>query len=225
MNEGEEKWNRPGGPSRKLWEETLRWVHVYGAPEWSQPLQAWNSSDVFESASFRACYIFERNSVCRRADFTAELPKLEAPLTPIHETLESVYYEHYIARKREALDKAGVSFSRLEIEPKTYRSADLLRSSERKSDPYKALASLGTAWWSAKSRARGVSGGVAFLLQMALGLSARVECGLLSRALFREAWTSLRDDYDSVCHGRPTAGQLTIKNRPLRLDLLFAPIF
>ena len=52
-----------------------------------------------------------------KADFAAELAKVEARLNELGETLESVYDETYIARKREALRRAGIPMVRFEIEP------------------------------------------------------------------------------------------------------------
>lgn len=52
-----------------------------------------------------------------RADFTTQLAKLERALRELGETLESVYDEAYIAKKREALHRAGIPLIRFEIEP------------------------------------------------------------------------------------------------------------
>jgi len=52
-----------------------------------------------------------------RAGFASELAKLEAALARIGETLESRYDDCYIARKREALKKVGISLLQVEIEP------------------------------------------------------------------------------------------------------------
>ena len=52
-----------------------------------------------------------------KAEFAAELAKVEARLTELGETLESVYDETYIAQKEEALRKAGIPLMRVEIEP------------------------------------------------------------------------------------------------------------
>jgi hypothetical protein len=63
------------------------------------------------------CYISRGNWCFERADFAAELAMLEAVLAHVDETLESAYDEHYIARKRKALEKAAISFLQFEIEP------------------------------------------------------------------------------------------------------------
>ena len=58
-----------------------------------------------------------RNSRFEKADFAAELAKLEASLAELGETLRSVYDEAYIARKEEALREAAIPLVRVEIEP------------------------------------------------------------------------------------------------------------
>ena len=63
------------------------------------------------------CYVCRGNSVYERAEFAWELAKLEAALARVGETLESTYDDCYIARKREALKKAGISLLHVEIEP------------------------------------------------------------------------------------------------------------
>jgi hypothetical protein len=63
------------------------------------------------------CYVHCGASRYERADFAVELGKIEEALAVIGETLESVYDEAYIARKREALRKAGIPFLHIEIEP------------------------------------------------------------------------------------------------------------
>jgi hypothetical protein len=45
------------------------------------------------------------------------LSKIEAVLREFVETLESVYDESYIARKRRALARMGIPLARLEIQP------------------------------------------------------------------------------------------------------------
>lgn len=52
-----------------------------------------------------------------KADFAAEITKLENSLAELGETLQSVYDETYIAQKEEALRKAGIPLLRVEIEP------------------------------------------------------------------------------------------------------------
>jgi len=58
-----------------------------------------------------------RNARFEKADFAAELAKLEASLAELGETLLSVYDEAYIARKEKALREAGIPLLRVEIEP------------------------------------------------------------------------------------------------------------
>jgi len=62
------------------------------------------------------CFV-RHNSRYERADFEAELAKIEAALGQIEETLESPYNEEYIARKQEALRQAGIPLVRIHVEP------------------------------------------------------------------------------------------------------------
>ena len=62
------------------------------------------------------CYVRGRTRY-ERADFELELAKIEAALGQIEETLESPYDEEYIARKEEALHRAGIPLVRIQIEP------------------------------------------------------------------------------------------------------------
>jgi hypothetical protein len=63
------------------------------------------------------CYVCRERWRFEPADFEVQLAKLEAALTALGETLESVYDESYIAQKTEALRQAGMSHARIEIEP------------------------------------------------------------------------------------------------------------
>jgi hypothetical protein len=63
------------------------------------------------------CYLSRGNWRFERADFETELRKLEAILTRLGETLDSVYDDIYIQRKKEALGRAGIRLLRIEIEP------------------------------------------------------------------------------------------------------------
>ena len=63
------------------------------------------------------CYVPYGNGSFRRADLAAELADLEMALGELGETLESAYDEAYIAKKREALERAGIPLMRFEIEP------------------------------------------------------------------------------------------------------------
>jgi hypothetical protein len=63
------------------------------------------------------CYLSCGDWRFERADFDAELRKLEAILARLGETLESVYDDSYIEQKREALQQAGIRLLRIEIEP------------------------------------------------------------------------------------------------------------
>lgn len=63
------------------------------------------------------CYVSIGRWGFEKADFAAELGKLETALRELGETLESVYDESYIAKKRAALQKAGIPLIRIEIHP------------------------------------------------------------------------------------------------------------
>jgi hypothetical protein len=63
------------------------------------------------------CYVSRGKWHFERADFDTELGKLEAALRELGETLESVYDEFYIARKRKALEMMGIPLERIEIQP------------------------------------------------------------------------------------------------------------
>lgn len=63
------------------------------------------------------CYVSHGTESFRRVDFTAELTKLETTLRELGETLESVYDETYITRKRKALQRVGIALMRFHIEP------------------------------------------------------------------------------------------------------------
>jgi hypothetical protein len=63
------------------------------------------------------CYVSSGKWRFEKADLAAELGKLETALRELGETLESVYDESYIARKRKVLQKAGIPLTRIEIQP------------------------------------------------------------------------------------------------------------
>ena len=62
------------------------------------------------------CFV-QRNSRYERADFEAELGKIEAALREVGETLASPYDEEYSRRKQEALRRAGIPLVRIQVEP------------------------------------------------------------------------------------------------------------
>ncbi|HYL99881.1 MAG TPA: hypothetical protein VEZ90_13075 [Blastocatellia bacterium] len=62
------------------------------------------------------CFAY-REGRFEKAEFAAELAKVEAHLTELGETLESVYDETYIRRKQEALRRAGIPMVRIKVEP------------------------------------------------------------------------------------------------------------
>jgi len=63
------------------------------------------------------CYVYCSDRRYEPADFSVELEKLEIFLKQQGETLESVYDDEYIARKTEALQKAGIPLLRFKVEP------------------------------------------------------------------------------------------------------------
>jgi len=62
------------------------------------------------------CFV-ERNSRYERADFEIEIAKIEAALREIGETLENSYDQEYLARKQEALKRAGLQLVKIYVEP------------------------------------------------------------------------------------------------------------
>ncbi|MCI0622106.1 MAG: hypothetical protein L0387_10635 [Acidobacteria bacterium] len=64
-----------------------------------------------------ACYVYQGHATYEKADFALELAKLEASLAELGESLESVYDDSYKARKEKALQEAGISLLRIEVEP------------------------------------------------------------------------------------------------------------
>lgn len=63
------------------------------------------------------CYIRRPNGRFGRADFSTELATLEAALARLGERLETAYDDVYRARKRNALQRAGMALQRIEIQP------------------------------------------------------------------------------------------------------------
>ncbi len=63
------------------------------------------------------CFVSRGDWRFEKADLTAQLQKLELALAQLGETLETVYDESYIARKREALRNAGIPLLRVEVHP------------------------------------------------------------------------------------------------------------
>ena len=63
------------------------------------------------------CYISRSHWRFEKAEFSTELAKLEAALATLGERLDTAYNDAYIARKRNALQEAGIPLQRIEIEP------------------------------------------------------------------------------------------------------------
>ena len=66
------------------------------------------------------CYVCREVWRFEKADFDAQLGKLEAALAELGETLKSVYDASYVEQKKRALQKAGISHERIEIQPKGF---------------------------------------------------------------------------------------------------------
>lgn len=63
------------------------------------------------------CYRYRDGKGYEPADLEVEVARIESALRDLDETFESAYDEAYIARKREALRRAGIPMVRIEIEP------------------------------------------------------------------------------------------------------------
>lgn len=63
------------------------------------------------------CYISRPHWRFERGEFSTELAKLEAALATLGECLETAYNDAYIARKRNALQEAGMPLQWIEFEP------------------------------------------------------------------------------------------------------------
>lgn len=63
------------------------------------------------------CYVCREKWRFERADFDAQLAMLEAALAQLGQTLKRVYDVSYIEQKRRALQNAGISHVRIEIQP------------------------------------------------------------------------------------------------------------
>ncbi len=64
------------------------------------------------------CYIAAGSGCYDLVDFECELKKLEETLKNLHATLETLYDDVYLARKREELRQHGVSLLTLQVEPR-----------------------------------------------------------------------------------------------------------
>jgi hypothetical protein len=63
------------------------------------------------------CYIATGSGCHMRADFKFELSKLEETLKGLHATLETLYDDIFVARKRDELRQQGICFLTLQVEP------------------------------------------------------------------------------------------------------------
>ena len=63
------------------------------------------------------CYVPTGSGCYSRADFEFELKKLEETLKGLHATLETLYDDVFIARKREELRQHGISLLTVQAEP------------------------------------------------------------------------------------------------------------
>ena len=64
------------------------------------------------------CYVCYEKWRFKKADFDAQLGKLETVLAQLGETLKTVYDESYIEQKKKALQRVGIPYERIEIQPK-----------------------------------------------------------------------------------------------------------
>lgn len=64
------------------------------------------------------CYLPGQNGTCARAEWPAELGKLEASLALLGESLTRPYDAEFISRKRKALQKQGISLLTISVEPR-----------------------------------------------------------------------------------------------------------
>ncbi len=64
------------------------------------------------------CYLpGDRAALTSRADWDAELAKLEASLATLGSSLTTPYDEDFIAKKRKALQEQGISLLTITVEP------------------------------------------------------------------------------------------------------------
>ncbi|MFZ0883668.1 MAG: hypothetical protein WAN14_09740 [Candidatus Acidiferrales bacterium] len=66
------------------------------------------------------CYLCRGEWRFEETDFARELTRLKAALSELGETLESLYDEEYIEKKKQALQRAGIREERIEIEPQDW---------------------------------------------------------------------------------------------------------
>ena len=64
------------------------------------------------------CYVCCETWRFKNDDFDDQLGKLEAVLAQLGETLKTVYDESYIEQKEKALQRVGIPYERIEIQPK-----------------------------------------------------------------------------------------------------------
>jgi len=63
------------------------------------------------------CYTWTGSGCYSRVDFVFELNKLEETLKGLHATLETLYDDIFVARKREELRQQGICLLTLQVEP------------------------------------------------------------------------------------------------------------
>lgn len=63
------------------------------------------------------CYACHEKWRFEKTDFDVQLEKLEAVLAQFGETLKTVYDASYIEQKKKALQRAGIPYERIEIQP------------------------------------------------------------------------------------------------------------
>ena len=91
--------------------------HVHGPRERDQPYKHGIARMYLNLDDLGQCNVTCANGGFEKADFSSELANLERALAELGETLESLYDEAYIARKEDALRRAGIPLERIEIQP------------------------------------------------------------------------------------------------------------
>jgi hypothetical protein len=91
---------------------------VHGTREWPKPHKHGITRTYLNLDDDGNCYCTTSSGCYSRADFELEINKLEETLKGLHATLETLYDDVFVARKREALRQQGISLLTVQIEPK-----------------------------------------------------------------------------------------------------------
>ena len=96
----------------------MRRIHVYGPRQRGQPLQAWNYANLRVLLDDEGnCYKRAQRESFVPTDWDSELRKLETCLTALGWTLTTPYAEDFVAQKRNALLKQGISLLTITVDP------------------------------------------------------------------------------------------------------------